>query len=360
MHRQDLFNELSFLTAIDAPSGFEEPVLRFVRDGIKQYVDSVEIDVRGNLFARKLGTSENAPCIMIVAHADEVGFMVTHVTPAGFLRFTKLGGPTDMVLPGRHVRVLADSGPLEGIIGVKPGHILSGDDARRLPPVEEMYIDIGASSESEAALWGVEVGTPAVFVGELIPIRDTSLVFGKAVDDRAGVLAMIKTAEKLHGQKLPADIVWCLSVEEETGLRGAAAAALDILPDVIIALDTCPAGGTPELADDSLPWRIGKGPLIKVRETRGLSTHRPLRELFRSTAEEHGIPYQLVVDTAGITDATSAQQASGKIAALSLGLARRYSHSAVELLDIEDAAGLIDLLTAALPLIEDRRQLMRI
>src|SRR5690606_5555881 len=104
-------------------------------------------------------------------------------------------------------------------------------------------------------------------------------------------------------------------------------AAAHARPDVVLAIDTVPAGGTPDLRSDDLPWEIGKGPLLKVRETRGLSTHRPLRELIRRVAEQFSIPYQLIVDTAGITDATSAQQAGGQIAAAVLGLARRYSHS---------------------------------
>jgi len=171
---------------------------------------------------------------------------------------------------------------------------------------------------------------------------------------------MILAAESLEGSELPPTVVWCVSVEEEIGLRGAAAASLDVKPDVLIALDTCPAGGTPDLKDGELPWRIGGGPLVKVRETSGLSTHAPLRRYLRETAEREGIPYQLIVDTAGITDATSAQQASGSIAAASIGLPRRYSHSAVEMLDLADLASLIELLTAALPGLSSRRILSRI
>jgi len=360
MEPRTLFDELAFLTGLDAPSGFEEPVVRYVRERLEKVTDETTVDIRGNLFARKEGSDKDAPLVMVMAHADEVGFMVRHITAGGFLRFVKIGGPTDMVLAGRRVRVLGENGPLDGVIGVKPGHVLSGGEARKVPPIEEMYIDIGAESAEEASRWGVETGTPVVFSGELAPTRHPSRVFGKAVDDRAGVLAMVRAAEALHGGPVAPTVVWCLSVEEEIGLRGAAVAALDVRPDVVIALDTCPAGGTPDLQPDELPWRIGGGPLIKIRETRGLSTHRPLREMLRGVAEKNGIPYQLIVDTAGMTDASAAQQAGGRIASASLGIPRRYSHSAVEMLDLDDLRNLIALLAAAIPEMRDRKDLMRI
>jgi len=361
MTTNELYEALAALTAIDAPAGFEEPLIRFARESFAPLVDDIRIDVRGNLYAVRKGTSASAPTVMVVAHGDEIGFMVTRITDEGFLRFVKIGGPTDMVLPGRPVRVLCAKGPLPGIIGVRPGHLISGDDARRIPPVGELYIDIGAENRGEAERWGVETGIPVVFDGPLtrfpnIPVR----VFGKAVDDRAGVLALIETARALRAVKLAATVVWCISVEEEIGLRGAAVAAMNIKPDVVIAVDTAPAGGTPDVAPDEIPWRIGDGPLLKVRETRGLSTHGPLRRLMRECADRASIPYQLVVDTAGLTDATSAQQADAGIAAMSLCLPRRYSHSPAELLDIRDLEALIALLRAVLPELVDRSALMRV
>ncbi len=362
MKHDDLFRSLDTLTKLDAPSGFEEPVLRYVRDLYMagDLCDDSRVDVRGNLLMAKHGVEEDGLKIMVVAHADEVGFMVTGIDDEGFLRFTRLGHPTAMVLPGQPVRVITPYDPLDGVIGVKPGHVLSGDEATRVPGVENMYIDIGAESHEQALEWGLETGTPVVFRGALTRTKHPSRVFGKAIDDRAGILAMFGAAGKLSHAELSATIIWCVSVEEEVGLRGAAVAASDVRPDVLIALDTCPAGGTPDLEDRTLPWRIGKGPLVKVRETSGLSTHGPLRAFFRDIAQRNGIPTQLIVDTAGITDATSTQQAGGCVAAMSLGLPRRYSHSAVELFDLEDLASLIALLAAALPELRHRDQLLRI
>ena len=175
-----------------------------------------------------------------------------------------------------------------------------------------------------------------------------------------GVLSVLHVARQLSLQKLPTERVYAIVVEEEVGLRGAEVAAKFVEPDVVLALDTVPAGGTPDLRPDDLPWYIGQGPLLKVRETRGLSTHGPLRQLIRKVAELYGLPYQLIVDTAGITDGTSAQQASGAIAVAVLGLARRYSHSAVELFDIQDVQTLIDLTARTVTALTSREQLMRL
>lgn len=359
MSLDSLRERLAKLTSLDAPVGFEEPVLEYVIDALTPLCAEVTCDARGNVYGRLPGLDPDAPLVMLTAHADEIGFMVTSVRPDGFLRFTKLGHPTDMVLPGQRVRILTHE-PLEGVIGVKPGHILSPEEARRTPPVEELYIDVGATSSDEAANWGIEPGTPAVFVGALTATKNPARVFGKCVDNRAGVLCVLEAAKRLAADPPSCSVTFTIVVEEEVGLRGAEVAARRIQPDVVLAIDTVPSGGTPDLRPDALPWTIGAGPLLKVRETKGLSTHGPLRKLVRETAAEARIPVQLIVDTAGITDGTSAQQASGDVAAMVIGLARRYSHSAVELCDLNDVQAIINLTVATIRRIKSRSQLQRV
>lgn len=360
MSLEPLRKRIAEFTNLAAPTGFEEPVLIAVRDTLKKCCDRVEVDVRGNVYGWQNGIDENAPRVMITAHADQIGFLITAILPGGFLRFCKLGGPTDMVLPGQRVRVLTADAPLEGVIGVKPGHVLSPEAARQVPLINEMYIDVGATTADEAAAWGIEPGTPAVFVGELTATRNPNRWFGQAVDNRMGCVSVLEAAERLARQKVAATRCFTIVVEEEVGLRGAEVAAKHVDPDVVLAIDTVPAGGTPDLRCDDLPWTIGNGPLLKVREMKGLSVHQPLLRLLRETADTNGIPFQLIVDTAGITDATSSQQASGKIAAAVIGLARRYSHSAVEMFDLTDVAAIIDLTVQTTLRLTDRKQLMRI
>ncbi|MEZ6067893.1 MAG: M20/M25/M40 family metallo-hydrolase [Planctomycetaceae bacterium] len=311
------------------------------------------------MYGRLGGSGEDSLRVMLMAHADEVGLMITSLRPDGFLRFTRVGHPTQMVLPGQRVRVLSKTGALAGVVGVKPGHVLSGEAARLVPAIEELFIDVGAESGRQLEEWGIEAGTPVAFVGPLTATRHPQRYVGKGIDNRAGLVCLLESARALSASR-PNCEVWCVvTVEEEIGLRGALVAAAKVRPDVVIAIDTVPAGGTPDLSPEQLPWRIGAGPLLKVRETSGLSTHGPLRELMRQAAEAEQIPYQMVVDTAGITDATAAQQASGEIAAMVLGLARRYSHSAVEMIDLRDVDSLIALVVATVHRLQNREQLLR-
>lgn len=360
MSAPPLADQLAALTALDAPSGFEEPVLRVVRDQLSACCDVVELDTRGNVYGRLHAAGPHPLRVMLTAHADEIGLQVTTILPDGFLRFARLGQPTVMVLPGQRVRILTDTGPLAGVVGVKPGHVLSAEAVRQTPPVEQMYLDVGAASAEEAARWGIEPGTPVVFDGPLTPTRHPDRWFGKAVDNRAGVLCVLEAARALAASRPTCQVDFVITVEEEVGLRGAEVAARRVLPDVVLAIDTVPAGGTPDLRHDELPWTIGRGPLLKVRETRGLSTHAPLRQLVRDAAEAAQIPFQLIVDTAGITDGTAAQQASADVAAMVLGLPRRYSHSAAELVDLRDLEALLALVIATVHRLLNRAQLQRL
>ena len=364
----DLFARLATLTELPGPSGFEEPVLRTVRDELRPRCNAIDVDVRGNVTGvQQAATADTsageAPLrIMLTAHADQIGFLVTSVLPGGFLRFTRVGGPTLMVLPGHRVQVVAADGQLlRGVIGVRPGHVIrSAEEARQVPPLEDLYIDVGAESAEQAARWGIGPGTPAVFHGELERTHHPSRCFGASVDNRMGCLAVLEVARRLQGESLPSERHYSIVVEEEIGLRGAAVAAQAIQPDVVLAIDTVPAGGTPDLRSDQLPWSIGNGPLVKVREIRGLATHNRLRQLILAAAQEEGIPVQPIVDTAGATDATTAQQAGGQVAAGVIGLARRYSHSAVEMFDLHDLAAVIELSIAVIRRLTSREQLRRI
>lgn len=360
MSDSTLFDELAVLTALDAPVGFEEPVQKYAALQLAKCCDEVAQDVRGNLYAVQRAADEAAPVVMVTAHADEVGFMVTSVRADGFLRFTSLGFPTEQVLPGQRITLLTRQGRIPGVIGVKPGHILKGDEARIVPGTVDRYIDVGAADGAEAASWGIEPGTPAVFHGPLQRSQHPGRVFGKAIDNRAGVLAVLETARRLRHEPLETHRHYVITVEEEIGLRGAFVAAGRVRPDVLLAIDTVPSGGTPDVSPETLPWTIGQGPLLKVRETAGLSTHGPLRDLMRQVAAEAGIPYRVIVDTAGITDGTSAQQATGNCAAAVIGLARRYSHSAIEMLDLGDLQCAIHLLAATIRELKSVKQLSRI
>ncbi len=360
MPANSLAERLATYTALNAPTGFEEPVLKAAQDELHKTCERVEVDVRGNVYGFQSGTDPDGLVVMITGHADEIGFLTTTILPGGELRIAKLGGPTSTVLPGQKVTVLTEKGFIPGAIGAKAAHVLTVEESHRVPPIHDLYVDIGATSAEEAASWGVEPGAPIVFFGPLTQTNHPHRFFGKCVDNRIGVLSTLVAAERMQSMELPAHRVYAIVVEEEIGLRGAAVAAKHIDPDVVIALDTVPAGGTPDVRDDKLPWKVGDGVLLKVRESKGYSSHGPLRKLIRDVAERNNIPHKVIVDTAGVTDATAAQQASGKVAAVTLGLARKYAHSAVELFDLRDMEAMIDLTCKTTAALLNREQLMRL
>ena len=359
MSRDSIVEELVYLTTLDAPSGFEEPVQSFCQESFRHLCDRVEFDRRGNVYGHNEPGRADAPKVLVMTHADEIGLQVTHVRPDGFIGFTKIGGVTESVLPGSRVHLLTNKGKVEALVGVRPGHVLDASQMRAVPEVRAMYLDVGFDSKPEVEALGIEPGVPGVLAGPLIRCGDSARVFGKAIDNRAGILAQLKLAEHCRDYRPACAMTFAVTVEEEIGLRGALLAAQRIEPDIVLAIDTVPAGGPPDVAEADLPWKIGQGPIIKVRETKGFVSHRPLRERVLALAREHGIPHQLIVDTAGITDASAAQQASGNIAALTLGLPRRYAHSAVEMLDLNDLENLVKLLCLTIPALADPNVLDR-
>ena len=156
----------------------------------------------------------------------------------------------------------------------------------RVAPVSEMYIDVGAASAEQAADWGIEPGTPVTFVGELTRTQAPDPLFRKMRGQSCWRCQCSGNRGTVcENEQVTAECVFVIVVEEEVGLRGAEVAARRIQPDVVLAIDTVPSGGTPDLRADELPWEIGKGPLLKVREAKGLSTHGPLRNLVRKTAQ---------------------------------------------------------------------------
>jgi len=219
VEEQALKSLLAELTALHGPAGFEENVMRVVQERLRPLVDEVTLDPHGNVIGTRWGGSDQAPTVMLVAHQDEVGFIVTRVDEDGFLRVGQLGGPAQQSLPGQRVIVLGDQGPLNGVVGLKPGHLVSGEEALKIPPLKDLYVDLGATSREEVESWGVQIGTPLVFAGELTETRNPHRVFGKAFDDRAGLTALLTIAARLRERDLPATVYYAASVNRPARSR---------------------------------------------------------------------------------------------------------------------------------------------
>jgi endoglucanase len=309
------------------PSGFEDQIRELIRGEIEGYADDVVIDAMGNLIAHKRGKDDGLK-VMIAAHMDEIGIMVTHITEKGFLRFTRIGGVRPQSLMGGRVQFV------DGNIGVIYPEKM--ETRTKLHPLDKHYIDVGVTSREDCP---VEVGATAGFSGPFI-IQGTRRI-AKSMDDRIGCVVAVEALKKLNDS--PHDLYFVFSAQEEVGTRGAQAAANALQPDVGLAVDITMAGDTPEAP--IMAVELGAGPAIKVKDA-GMIAHVGLVRQMRARAEELDIPYQLEVLEGGTTDARSMQIAGPGSAAGCISIPCRYAHTSSEIVDIRDVENSVNLLVA--------------
>jgi putative aminopeptidase FrvX len=307
------------------PSGFEDAVRGIIRAEIERYADDIVVDAMGNLIAQRKGDGSGLK-VMLAAHMDEIGVMVTHVTEKGFLRFTNIGGVRAQTLMGARVAFS------DGTVGVVYSEKL--ETGTKLHPLSKHYIDVGASNRDECA---IEIGQAANFVRPFV-VQGTRLI-AKSMDDRIGCAIVIEVMKRLEGS--PHDLHFVFSVQEEVGTRGAQAAANALNPDVGLAIDITKTGDT--LNSEIMAVELGGGPAIKVKDL-GMISHAGLVRHMRSVAKEGGIPHQLEVLERGSTDARSMQIAGSGCAASCISVPCRYAHSQSEVVDAADVENSVQLL----------------
>jgi endoglucanase len=318
------------LTEAYGPSGAEEEVRGVIRAEVEPLADEVWIDPLGSLVARKKSDGEGRR-VVLAAHMDEIGVMVTYVDERGFARFTSIGGVRTLNCVGGRV-VFAD-GTL-GIIGVEQKR----NNADKVPQMAQLYIDVGATSRDDCP---VQVGDAAVFVRPFAA-QGTRLI-AKAMDDRIGCAILIETLRRL--KHTPHDVFFTFTVQEEVGLRGARTSAYGIDPDIAIAVDITTTGDTPE--SRHMAVEVGKGPAVKVQD-RGMIAHVAVRELLVQRAQEAKIPYQLEVLEAGTTDAAAMQLVRAGVPAGCISIPCRYAHTPSEMVDEGDVENGVQLLLEVL------------
>lgn len=331
MNLQDL---TMALCNASGPSGFEEPVSGLIEELIAPYVDQTYTDVMGNLICVRKSGKEHAKRLMLEAHIDEVGLMVTGIEE-GFLRFSNIGGVDPRMLPASDVRVLAPE-PLFGVIGTLPPHILKAEEMEKAAEIESLFIDVGLSQERAQQL--VPLGTPVVFAGRAEPLG-SRMISGKALDNRASAAILIKTLEYLQSKELEVDLYVLMSTQEELSMRGATAGAFALEPDYCVVLDVT-FGHTPDSAKaKTLP--LGAGAAIGV----GPNINKGLSDLLIELAREKEIPYQIEVLPGNSGTGCWAIQVSrqGVCTAL-ISLPIKYMHSPVGVMDMHDGQMIVRLL----------------
>ena len=315
-------------------SGGEERVRAAVVDAVKDHVDSLEVDAMGSLVARLAPSGRRrGPHVMLCAHMDEVGVMVTGIESDGRLRFRKVGGIDSRILVGQVFRV--GSNGLRGVSGTLPPHLISRADREKVALVEDLYLDIGAASREEAQ-GCVAVGDYATFDTTYERWGDTRK--GKAFDDRVGCAALASLVR--HRPPVPVTAVW--SVQEEVGLRGAAAAARRVAPDLAVVLEGTASGEAPGMAAAESAPVMGGGPALTVQD-RSLMADARLVDLIERTARRRKIPTQWKRPGVGGTDAGRIALSGAGVPSAVISIPCRYIHAPAAYLDIRDARRMVGL-----------------
>ncbi|MDR1668710.1 MAG: M42 family metallopeptidase [Oscillospiraceae bacterium] len=317
---------LKQLCALDGVSGWEDEVRDYIRAAAAPYADEVREDVMGNLLVFRRGRSAGKT-VMAAAHMDEVGLIVRGATDDGYLRFGTAGGIDRRVLLAKGVRCGTDK--LPGVIGLKAVHLSRPSERENIPAINELYIDIGASSKDEA-LKKVPLGEPCAFDTEPEAFGK-GLFKAKAIDDRAGCAVMLRLLEER-----PAYDTWFVfTVQEEVGLRGARTAAYALKPDMALILEGTTAADLPDCEGTQRVCAPGGGVVLSYMDNSAVYD-RGLFERLRELADSEKIPWQLKRAVAGGTDAGAIQRSRSGVPVAGLSAAVRYIHSPVSVVSPED------------------------
>ncbi|MDR1611411.1 MAG: M20/M25/M40 family metallo-hydrolase [Planctomycetota bacterium] len=333
------------------PSGYEKEIAYLLRDTLSGLADSVAVDRIGNVIATFAGSDPECPSAMIFAHLDQLGFIVRRIEPDGFIQVDRLGGVPEKVLPGLNLRILTKRGGyVDGVFGNKSHHAAGADEKYRVDPVTSLLVDIGAGSAGEARALGVDIGCPATYLPFSQELAG-DFVSGTAVDDRGGLVALAVAAARLKGKRPRATVHLVGTVWEEFNLRGAMIAARSCRPDIAISLDVVLAGDTPDLGR-RYEAACGKGPALVLYSFHGRGTlngtlpHAGLIELAERAAAEEEIPLQRFAALGILTDNAYAQLEGMGMAAVELGFPARYTHTPVEVANVQDIVALGELAAA--------------
>ena len=331
---------LENLTNACAVSGDENEVRKIVLQEIKPFADEVYIDHLGNVLVKRLGKGEDRLRVMLAAHMDEVGFMLTFNEDKGdgIFRFDIVGGVSTSHLAGQPLWIGREHVP--GVIGAKPVHLTTGDEQGTPLSIESLRIDVGPGNSGK-----VKIGDRAAFATRFSRVGPS--LRAKALDDRLGVATLIELV-KHAPQNI--DLLAAFTVQEEVGLRGAKVAAYSLDPQIAIALDSTPANDLPAWdgsENERYNTRLGSGPAIYLADSATLSDPRLVRHLVK-TAEAQGIPYQFRQPGGGGTDAGAMHKQRQGIPSISVSVPGRYLHTPVSIARLSDWKNTLALLHSAL------------
>jgi endoglucanase len=333
------------LCETDGIAGCEDAIRDLVRAELAPFCAEVRTDALGNVIARRgKHVGGSPPSVMVAAHMDEIGFMVTHVdAERGFVRLNPVGGFDPRTLVAQRVTVHTDAGPLVGVMGSKPVHVMSEEEKKVAPEISRFYVDLGLPAAEFVE---------KVVVGDMVTLRrsfaEVGRTFtGKALDDRAGLYVVIEALRALGDALLPVEVYVVATVQEEVGLRGAQTSAFGVAPDMGVAIDVTVASDVPEAKPHEAVTELGKGAAIKLMDG-GIICDRRMVKVLGAVARERGIPHQFEILPRGGTDAGAIQRSRAGVRSAAISIPTRYLHSTVEMAHRGDLEAAIRLLAAFL------------
>lgn len=327
----ELLKQLCLLNGV---SGDEGEVRAFLRAQAEPYADSIRTDALGNLIVFKQGAKATGNRLLLAAHMDEVGLIITHVTDDGFLKFGFVGGVDRRIAIGKPVVLGPDRVP--GIISLKAIHLTDKAELKKVPKTDSLYIDIGAGSREEA-LKKVPLGTYGSFVSQPEEFGD-GFFKARAIDDRIGCAIMLE----LLKEELPLDVTFAFTAQEEVGTRGAFGAAFSVTPQVALVLETTTAADLPGVDSHRRVCAPGKGPVISYMDGSTIYD-RGLFEDLRRLAEDNGIPWQTKEYIAGGNDARTIQRTKQGVRVAAMSAATRYLHAPSSVASVADFKNMLEL-----------------
>jgi putative aminopeptidase FrvX len=350
-----LKESLQTLCSMGAPSGHEDQIVRAIFDHFIGMGFSPEVDRLGQVSVTLVGTDPAANRTLVSAHLDQLGLVVSNVREDGFIKFERLGGVPERVLPGTRVSINTRSGNVPGVVGLKSHHLTPPDDKYKALPASELYIDVGALSFEEVARLGITIGDPCIY-----EYHWTDLANGRfssvSLDDRLGVVALLALVDRLHDQERAGTLHIAFTTQEEFHVRGTLALVEKYQPDIVLNVDVTPAADTPDLAG-ATAVSLGGGPVINRLSFHGRGTlgglipHPALLEAAEQAALTACTKHQYEVIIGLINDAAFVPMATAKgVATIGISIPIRYTHSPVEtgeLSDLEETINLLQRLTDA-------------
>ncbi len=325
---------LSELCALNGPSGNEAAVREYIKSFAAPYADEIREDTMGNLLIFKKGKQRRKKKLMLAAHMDEVGLIITDITDDGYLKFNFVGGVDRRVVIGK--RVLVGERQVAGIIGFRAVHLTTKEERKTAPKLSELCIDIGCNKKNAAEKL-VSRGDTAVFSSPFVRLGQNRIK-ARALDDRFGCYVMMT----LLSEPLEYDTWFAFTVQEESGCRGARTAAYSVNPQIALVLEATTASDIPISEGENKVCSLGKGAVIGYMD-RGAIYDKKLFEILRQTAEKKAIPWQMKSRIAGGTDASAITVSKNGVRTTSLSLPTRYIHSPATVGDLRDMEAVVSL-----------------